>query len=177
MTHTALELNHVIRPHLASGYQGSRGKIRRRDAPARTGGSRLQGTEWRHLHDGGRCRQVCFVPYGLWPQTVLKTKRLEYYEYQVEVTSTSQLTDGYGLGFIVLSREHYIAFGHGGAVAGYQAELFLNRDRDLALIVLANALGPGSVNTGDLGLRSLDLVSKWAHGKSAVIAARADECA
>lgn len=59
-----------------------------------------------------------------------------------------------------LCRDHYVAVGHGGAVAGYQAALYMNRDKHFGLIVLVNALGPGTVSAGDLALSSLDLVSR-----------------
>jgi CubicO group peptidase (beta-lactamase class C family) len=94
------------------------------------------------------------------PDSVLKTTSLGRYLDQVEVPSNSRLSQGYGLGFMVMRRDNYVALGHGGSVAGYQAALYLNRDSGLGLIVLANALGPGSVSTEDLALRSLDLLSK-----------------
>lgn len=99
----------------------------------------------------------------------MNDRRLKYYQYQVKVSANPQLTSGYGLGFMVIRRKNYVAFGHGGDVAGYQAALFMNRDRGLGLIVFANALGRGSVNTGGLALRSLDLLSKKTHGKTSHI--------
>lgn len=50
--------------------------------------------------------------------------------------------------------------GHGGAVAGYGAALYINRDHKFAVIALANALGPKTVDTQELVLRCLDVVSK-----------------
>ena len=70
-----------------------------------------------------------------------------------------QLTQGYTLGGMLLRRDSYTAFGHGGAVAGYQAALYMNRDASLAVIVLANTLG-GDIDTQSLSLKSLDMLSK-----------------
>lgn len=61
---------------------------------------------------------------------------------------------------MVSRRDNYIAFGHDGAVTGYQAALYMNRDKGIALVVMANALGPGAVDTEDIALQSLDLLSK-----------------
>jgi hypothetical protein len=76
------------------------------------------------------------------------------------VPANSLLTSGYGLGFTVTRQDNYIAFGHGGAVTGYQAGLEINREAEIGVIVLANAIGPGTVNVEDLTLSSLDLLSK-----------------
>jgi hypothetical protein len=97
---------------------------------------------------------------GNGPESVLKTASLQRYLDKVVVPADAQLTQGYGVGFEVARRANYVAFGHGVAVAGYQAALFINRDAGLGLIVLANAIGPGSVNTESLALRALDLLSK-----------------
>jgi hypothetical protein len=46
------------------------------------------------------------------------------------------------------------------AVGGYQAGLFVNRDANVGVIVLANALENDTVDTSGLVLRTLDLLSK-----------------
>ena len=66
------------------------------------------------------------------------------------------LTNGYGLGFAVARREGYVAFEHDGAVAGYTAELIINRGKGISVIVLSN----GAANPGSLGERALDMLSK-----------------
>jgi CubicO group peptidase (beta-lactamase class C family) len=48
------------------------------------------------------------------------------------------LTSGYGIGFQVDRRDNYVAFGHGGAVAGYTSMLFMNRPKGIGVIVLSN---------------------------------------
>jgi hypothetical protein len=60
----------------------------------------------------------------------------------------------------LIRRDNYIAFGHTGAVAGYQAGLYVNRDANVGVIVLANAIGSDTVGTGELALKALDLLSK-----------------
>jgi CubicO group peptidase (beta-lactamase class C family) len=97
---------------------------------------------------------------GNGPDIVLKTRSLGQYLDQIEVPSNSRLSEGYGLGFVVMRRDQYTAFGHGGEVPGYEAALYMNRDADVGFIVLTNASGPGSVDPEDLALPSLDLLSK-----------------
>ena len=57
-------------------------------------------------------------------------------------------------------RDNYVAFGHDGAVSGYQAALELNLDRKLGVIVLANSGGPDAIDSEALALQALDLLSK-----------------
>ncbi len=58
-------------------------------------------------------------------------------------------------------RDTYTAFGHRGAVdPGYQAALYVNRDLGVGVILFANSTGAGSVDTDDLALKSLDILSK-----------------
>ena len=96
---------------------------------------------------------------GFGPDAVLKTASLEKYLNQSEVPSNSQLSHGYGLGFMVSRRDDYIAFGHGGAIPATGRPLHEPR-RGHRRVVLANALGPGTVDTEDIALQSLDLLSK-----------------
>jgi len=59
-----------------------------------------------------------------------------------------------------MRRDNYVAFGHGCAVSGYQAALYMNRNAGIGVIMLSNTLGDGALDTTDLTLRSLDLLSK-----------------
>jgi hypothetical protein len=52
--------------------------------------------------------------------------------------------------------ENYVAFGHGGAVAGYTAELLMNRKAGVGLIVLSN----GAANPTSIAGRGFDILSK-----------------
>jgi hypothetical protein len=62
-------------------------------------------------------------------------------------------------------RDDYTAFGHGGAVAGYQPALYMNRDKGIALVVLANALGPA--------LEVSAMIAAWAGIDTAFLTASA----
>jgi CubicO group peptidase (beta-lactamase class C family) len=162
MTHTALELTPELRPHLSKGYDvGPDGKV---DAEAP-----------QHDHDTGRGYKVpngaiyttvgdlarfCSFLMGQGPESVLKAASLERNVEQSAVQANFQLSNGYTLGGFVFRRDAYIAFGHGGAVAGYRADLYVNREANVAVIVLANAIGPEAVDTNSLALKSLDMLSK-----------------
>jgi Beta-lactamase len=61
---------------------------------------------------------------------------------------------------MVTRRDDYVAFGHSGDVAGYQAALYINRDKKIGLIVLANVVGSESVDAEEIALKPLDLLSK-----------------
>ena len=161
MDHTALDVNPDLLAHLSKGYAVEPGGKIDADTPQRELAGRgykvPNGAIFTTVGDLGKFASFLM---GFGPDAVLKTASLEKYLNQIEVPSNSQLSHGYGLGFTVSRRDDYIAFGHGGAVAGYQAALYMNRDKGIALVVLANALGPGTVDTDDIALQSLDLLSK-----------------
>lgn len=161
MTRSALELTPTIQPYLSSGYQTEeKGKI---DAatPLREQAGRgykvPNGAIYTTVRDLAKFASFLM---GDGPATALPPDRLEYFQDVLQVTSISRLDRGYGVGFALMRRGDHVVFGHGGAVAGYGAGLFVNRDEKLAVIVLANALGPGTVDTQELALRCLDVVSK-----------------
>ena len=52
--------------------------------------------------------------------------------------------------------DNYVAFGHGGAVAGYTAMLLINRRKGIGVIVFSN----GGVDPGSLAEQSLEILSK-----------------
>ena len=160
MTHSALQLTPQISPQLAKGYQMSAKGVDA-DTPQREQAGRgykvPNGAIYTTVGDLAR---FCSFLMGHGPSSVLKTDSLQHHQNQLAVPANSQLTGGYGLGFSVTRQDNYIAFGHGGAVAGYQAGLEINRDAEIGVIVLANAIGPGTVNVADFTLTSLDLLSK-----------------
>lgn len=160
MTHSALELNPQIVPQLAKGYEVNPKGVDA-DTPQREQAGRgykvPNGAIYTTVGDLAR---FCSFLMGHGPTSVLKTDSLQHYQYQLAVPANSLLASGYGLGFSVTRQENYIAFGHNGAVAGYQAGLEINRDAEVGVIVLANAIGPGTVSVGDFTLSSLDLLSK-----------------
>jgi CubicO group peptidase (beta-lactamase class C family) len=160
MTHTALESNPEIQPHLSKGYLVAKDKI-----DAGTPLREHQGRGYKVPNGAiyttvGDLASFSSFLMGNGPTRVLKTASLEHYLHEVEVPSDMQLTYGYGLGFEVLRRDHYVAFGHSGDLPGYQAALYINREQGVGVIVLANAVGPRSVDTEELALSALDLVSK-----------------
>jgi CubicO group peptidase (beta-lactamase class C family) len=93
---------------------------------------------------------------GADPGGVLNPTSLESYENRVPVATNSALGMGNGLGFSILRRKNYVAFGHNGLLPGYQAALYTNREAALGVIVLTNTSGTGAVSADSLALRSLD---------------------
>ena len=88
------------------------------------------------------------------PENVLKLSSLE----NSLVLPASKADSAYGLGIMVVKRKNYTALGHDGAVAGYQAALMVNRKAGVGVILLANVLG--TIDTTNMALRSLDILSK-----------------
>lgn len=86
----------------------------------------------------------------------MKASSLARFQLQSAVPADIDLTQGYGIGFQVERRESYVAFGHGGAVAGYTAELLMNRKAGIGVIVLSN----GAANPTSISARALDILSK-----------------
>jgi CubicO group peptidase (beta-lactamase class C family) len=161
MTHTSLELNPVILPHLSKGYQINGPKIDA-DTPQREnengrGYKVPNGAIYTTVGDLARFSSFLM---GQGPDSVLKAAVLQRNLSQLAVQSNYQLSEGYVLGGMLTRRDNYTAFGHGGAVDGYQAGLYVNREASVGVIVLANALGSNAVNTAELALRSLDMLSK-----------------
>lgn len=161
MSHTALEFNPEMLPHLSKGYEvGPDGKLDADDAQRehQTGrGYKVpNGAIYTTVGDLGRFASFLM---GEGPDAVLKTAVLEKNLTQSAVQADFVLSSGYTLGGQVTRRDNYVAFGHGGGVAGYQAALQMNREAKVAVIVLANAIGE-TVGTGDLALKALDMLSK-----------------
>jgi CubicO group peptidase (beta-lactamase class C family) len=159
MTHSALERNAAIVPHLAKGYQvmGPKGPVdaetAQRENEAGRGYKVPNGAIYTTVGDLARFASF-LMDQG--PESVLKTASLEAYQTQMMVPADVGLTSGYGIGFVVGRREGYTAFEHSGAVAGYTAMLIINRAKGIGVIVLSN----GAANPGSLGERALDVLSK-----------------
>jgi len=79
---------------------------------------------------------------------------------RIAIQSNFQLGFGYGMGDFMFHRDTYTAFGHGGDVAGYQAALYMNREDNVGVVVFANSIGRGGIDTEDLAFSALDLLSK-----------------
>jgi len=93
---------------------------------------------------------------GQGPDVVLKKASLDRFQRQTIVPADIGLTSGYGIGFKVDRRDGYVAFGHGGAVAGYTSALMMNRAKGIGVIVFSN----GAANPDGIANQVLDILSK-----------------
>ena len=159
MTHSAFERNAQMLPHLSKGYQsmGPGGAVDsetpQREHEAGRGYKVPNGAIYTTVGDLARFASFLM---GQGPESVLKTASLERFQTQLVTPADVALTSGYGIGFQVDRRDNYVAFGHGGAVAGYTSMLLINRPKGIGVIVFSN----GSANPGSLAERSLDILSK-----------------
>jgi D-alanyl-D-alanine carboxypeptidase len=159
MTHSALERNAQMLPHLSKGYQlmGPGGAVDsetpQREHEAGRGYKVPNGAIYTTVGDLARFASFLM---GQGPDSVLKTTSLERFQMQSVVPANIGLTSGYGIGFQVDRRDNYAAFGHGGGVAGYTSMLLMNRPKGIGVIVFSN----GAANPNSLAARSLDILSK-----------------
>ena len=157
-THAALEQNAAMLPHLSKGYQV-------------TGPNSVDSEIAQKEHETGRGYKVPngeiyttvgdlanFVSFlmGEGPESVLKHASLQRFQAQSIVPADVALTSGYGIGFQVDRRDGYVAFGHGGAVAGYTAALLINRAKSVGVVALSN----GAANPEAVAERALNMLSK-----------------
>jgi CubicO group peptidase (beta-lactamase class C family) len=158
MTHSALERNSAMLPHLAKGYVVLGPKEVDSETPQReneTGRGYKVPNGAMYTTVGDLAHFASFL-LDQGPESVLKTSTLKAFQTEMIVPADVGLTNGYGIGFSVDRRDDYVAFEHGGAVAGYPAMLIINRAKGIGVIVLSN----GAANSGSLGERVLDLLSK-----------------
>lgn len=159
MTHTAFERTSDMLPHLSKGYQvmGPTGpadsETPQREHETGRGYKVPNGAIYTTVGDMARFASFLL---GKGPENVLKTASLTGFQTQSAVPADFALSRGYGIGFEVDRHENYIAFGHGGAVAGYTAYLLMNRDAAIGVIVLSN----GAANPATIAERALDILSK-----------------
>jgi CubicO group peptidase (beta-lactamase class C family) len=161
MTNTSLVLTPEMAPHLSKGYDVAQGKVDSETALRENQGGRGYKVPNGAIYTtvGDMARFASFL-MGHGPESVLKKSSLDNDLTRFAVQADFQLDSGYGIGAFVTHRDTYTAFGHGGAVAGYQAALYLNREAGVGVILFANALGPGAVDTDGLALKALDILSK-----------------
>ncbi len=156
MTHSAFEPTPDIRSKLAVGYTVTNGKpdaaVPRREHEGR-GYKVPNGAIYSTVDDLGR-----FVAYELGggPESVLPKEALDSNFRRVTATNRD-LKSGYGIGFVVLRQGELVIRGHGGAVAGYQAEAYFEDRSQLGVIVLRNVSG-GKFNVDRLALQALEQV-------------------
>lgn len=158
MTHSALERNAAMLPHLAKGYVVMGPKQVDSEMPQRENdrGRGYKVPNGALYTTVGDLAHFASFLMDQGPESVLKASALEAFQTEIIVPADVGLTDGYGLGFIVARRDGYVAFEHSGAVAGYTANLIINRAKGIAVIVFSN----GAANPGGIGERALDMLSK-----------------
>ena len=69
-------------------------------------------------------------------------------------SSNGTLTSGYGVGFQLTRRGEFVFVGHGGSVAGYNAQAWIHRPSKTGVVVLRNA-GGGPFDLAGLTFRAL----------------------
>jgi CubicO group peptidase (beta-lactamase class C family) len=162
MTQTSLVLTPEVQSHLAKGYQ------RTLLGPPSSAESDLENKTGRgykvpngaiYTTVGDMAKFASFL-MGKGPTDVLAPASLLHYQDQYVVPADAQSFNGYGLGIMFIRERRYIAAGHGGAVSGFSAALYMNRAAGVAAVVLASAVGDGAVNVDELALRALDALSK-----------------
>ena len=159
MTHSALERNTEMLPHLSKGYQvmGPKDAVDsetpQRENETGRGYKVPNGAIYTTVGDLARFASF-LMDQG--PESVLKSASLDAFQTQMMVPANVGLTSGYGIGFDVERRDDYVAFEHGGAVAGYTSMLIINRAKGIGVIVLSN----GAANPASLAERALDILSK-----------------
>jgi CubicO group peptidase (beta-lactamase class C family) len=65
---------------------------------------------------------------------------------------------GYGVGYMLFRRGDRVIRGHGGAVAGYQAEALVDRQARIGVIVFRNVNG-GKFDLSHLAFQTLELAA------------------
>jgi CubicO group peptidase (beta-lactamase class C family) len=157
MTHTAFEPNEKIKPHLAKGYGGRGGRVDAETPEREHRGRGYKVPNGAMYTTVGDLARFLAFELGHGPESVLKKRTLAENFKRVN-PMTGDLTSGYGIGFQVDRRGSLIAYGHGGAVAGYLAAAFVSRDSGVGVIVLRNVSG-GPFNVSGLALQALETLA------------------
>lgn len=154
MAHSAFEPNPAIKPNLSKGYEVSRdGKVDF-DTPMREHAGRGYKVPNGAMYTTvGDLAHFLSFELGEGSEGILKKEILED-NYKRTNSANGDLTLGYGVGFMLQRKEDLIAIGHGGSVAGYRAEAYVNRANKTGVLVLRN-VGGGKFNLSDLCFRAL----------------------
>jgi CubicO group peptidase (beta-lactamase class C family) len=143
MRHTAFEIGPAVTPGLTRGYDISQSgdfasSQADREALSGRGYKVPNGALYTTVDDLSR---FVVLQLGHGPASVLSAARLDsVYGGQI-APLPSEADGGYGIGFSVERHGAYTWFGHGGAVAGYGATVTFDREHQVGVIVLRNALG------------------------------------
>ena len=155
MQHTAFEAVPAIARDVTIGYDISREGT---PDPAQSARERITGRGFK-VPNGAIYTTVddlsrfLVLQLGAAPEAVAPHARLDSV-FNAVVSATGEPLANYGLGFMVGREGTLTFFGHGGAVSGYGAFMAFDRDRQVGVIVLRNALG-GRVNPQRLALAAL----------------------
>jgi CubicO group peptidase (beta-lactamase class C family) len=164
MHHTRFEIDSTIATDLATGYEFNDDGTWDDTTAAYEGrhgrGYKVpNGAIFTTVDDLAR---FAVFELGQGPPSVLPPARLES-AYGGFVTSNDHLLSGYGLGFMVMRSDTTTWVGHSGAVAGYHAFLYFDRDMQVGVVVLRNA-GLGKEDTGRL---AEDIIVRLIHARRA----------
>jgi CubicO group peptidase (beta-lactamase class C family) len=96
------------------------------------------------------------VQLGHGPPAVVPPARLDS-AYKGVLDASGNPTVQYGIGFTVQRRGATTFYGHSGGVAGYSADMEFDRDHQIGVIVLRNAIG-GRVSPSRLAVGVLELL-------------------
>jgi CubicO group peptidase (beta-lactamase class C family) len=150
MRHTSFELDERVAADLAPGYDVDAsgrpdGTAAAREAREGRGYKVPNGAVFTTVDDLGRFLRL-WLGHG--PPSVLPRERLDdMYAHTVPIPSDP--TDAYGTGFALTRRAGATWYGHSGGMAGYSAVVWVDRARQVGVIVLRNAAG-GRVRTDRL---------------------------
>ena len=172
MTHTRFEIDPSIATDLATGYQVNRdGSLDDQTAAneGRTGrGYKVpNGAIFTTVDDMSR-----FVAFelGNGPAAVLPAARLES-AFGGFVASSADLSEGYGLGFMAMRRDKFTYTGHSGAVAGYVASMYFDRNAQLGVVLFRNVAG-GKENPDRLAVDILERLVNARHADLVALMAK-----
>jgi CubicO group peptidase (beta-lactamase class C family) len=155
MTHSAFEPNAAIRQHLSKGYEVGRDGTLDSATPQREHDGRgykvPNGAMYTTVGDLAR-----FLSFELGETSAnLLKKETQTENYNRVNSSNGNLTTGYGVGFQLARKGDRVYLGHGGSVAGYRAEAYVDRESQTGVIVLRN-VGGGKFDLSGLCFRALD---------------------
>jgi D-alanyl-D-alanine carboxypeptidase len=155
MTHTAFEIGPTIAADLTRGYDiapngGVEAGAALREGIAGRGYKVPNGAIFTTIDDLSR---FLVLQLGHGPPAVISRARLDSV-YAGVPAATGAMMGGYGIGYSVERAGPYTWFGHNGAVAGYGAILLFDREHQLGVIILRNALG-GRVQAGKVAVDAL----------------------
>ena len=160
MQHTAFEAEPLIAPDVTRGYDvSSSGNVD--PAPAVREGITGRGYK---VPNGAIFTTVddlsrfLVLQLGGGPEEVIPRARLDS-AYKGVLDQSGNPTAPYGIGFSVQRHGASTIYGHGGAVAGYSADIEFDREHQVGVIVLRNALG-GRVNLGRLVANVLEQLAR-----------------